>query len=145
MNKDYQRAPRGMARCWFASLGRCGTYLVTAAILCFTGCMGGSKDLIACGKVAWSGLRKVVDDRTERFLGKVKEETARCRGGEKAVESRGLPWVDWQNYWATGGAASKGPEGFWKLKHLSPNGRGIDGALLDLEYQRMELIKFNLF
>ena len=25
------------------------------------------------------------------------------------------------------------------------NGRGIDGALLDLEYQRIELIKFNLF
>ena len=29
--------------------------------------------------------------------------------------------------------------------HLSSNGRGIDGALLDLEYQRIELIKFNLF
>ena len=31
------------------------------------------------------------------------------------------------------------------LRHLSRNGRGIDGALLDLEYQRIELIKFNLF
>ncbi len=30
-------------------------------------------------------------------------------------------------------------------EHLYPNGRGIDGALLDLEYQRIELIKFNLF
>ena len=30
-------------------------------------------------------------------------------------------------------------------KHVLPNGRGIDGALLDLEYQRIELIKFNLF
>jgi len=28
---------------------------------------------------------------------------------------------------------------------LSPNERGIRGALLDLEYQRIELIKFNLF
>ena len=28
---------------------------------------------------------------------------------------------------------------------LSPNTRGINGALLDLEYQRMELLKFNLF
>ena len=26
-----------------------------------------------------------------------------------------------------------------------PNGRGIDGSLMDLEYQRIELIKFNLF
>src|SRR5256885_13809524 len=32
------------------------------------------------------------------------------------------------------------------LRHLlDRNTRGIDGALLDLEYQRMELIKFNLF
>ncbi len=30
-------------------------------------------------------------------------------------------------------------------KHLNPNGRGIDGALMDLEYQRMELLRFNLF
>src|SRR5581483_9442967 len=29
--------------------------------------------------------------------------------------------------------------------HLAPGQRGIDGALLDLEYQRIELIKFNLF
>ncbi|HEX9786943.1 MAG TPA: peroxidase family protein, partial [Candidatus Binatia bacterium] len=32
-----------------------------------------------------------------------------------------------------------------KLEILSPNSRGINGALLDLEYQRMELLKFNLF
>ena len=32
------------------------------------------------------------------------------------------------------------------LRHLTNrNTRGIDGALMDLEYQRMELIKFNLF
>ena len=32
------------------------------------------------------------------------------------------------------------------LRHLlDRNTRGIDGALMDLEYQRMELIKFNLF
>jgi hypothetical protein len=29
--------------------------------------------------------------------------------------------------------------------HLTPTERGIDGALLDLEYQRIEVIKFNLF
>ena len=53
-----------------------------------------------------------------------------------------LPWIDWQNYWATGDASSRSGS---LTTHLSPNGRGVDGALLDLEYQRMELIKFNLF
>ena len=28
---------------------------------------------------------------------------------------------------------------------IDRNKRGVDGALMDLEYQRMELIKFNLF
>ena len=32
-----------------------------------------------------------------------------------------------------------------KLGFLSPNRRGINGALLDLEYQRIELLVFNLF
>ncbi len=29
--------------------------------------------------------------------------------------------------------------------HLKKNGRSIDGALIDLEYQRIEMIRFNLF
>ncbi len=119
--------------------------LLFGGILILGGCASKPEDLVACGQVAWKGFRKVADDRTERFLGKVKEDTARCRGGEEALKSRSLPWVDWQNYWATRDAGSKGPEPLWKLRHLSPNGRGVDGALLDLEYQRMELIKFNLF
>ena len=31
------------------------------------------------------------------------------------------------------------------LGFLSPDRRGLNGALLDLEYQRIELLKFNLF
>ena len=73
----------------------------------------------------------------------MREDTARCRGGERAVAGRELPWIDWQNYWATGDAAVSRPARL--TGHLSANGRGIDGALLDLEYQRIELIKFNLF
>ena len=84
-------------------------------------------------------------ERTERFQGKVQEDTAKCRGGEKAVEFRSTPYVDWANYWATGDASSLYPGTSSIGGHLGPNGRGIDGALLDLEYQRMELIKFNLF
>lgn len=102
----------------------------------------------ACIETVNSGLLEIPDDRSQRFLGKVAESTARCRGGEKAVRYRAAPWVDWQNYYATGDAGSKkeGREAITLLgKHILPNGRGIDGALLDLEYQRIELIKFNLF
>lgn len=105
-------------------------------------------ELEACIDTAKGGLLEVPDDRSRRFLGKVKEDTARCRGGDKAVQYRHTPWVDWQNYYATGDASTKkeGREAITKLgEHLFPNGRGIDGALLDLEFQRIELIKFNLF
>src|SRR5499426_1971595 len=118
---------------------------IIVAMLFFAGCASKPKDLAACGRVAWKNFRQITEERVDRFHGKVQEDTARCREGERAVALRASPWIDWQNYWATGDIDSKGPEGFWKLKHLSPNGRGIDGALLDLEYQRMELIKFNLF
>lgn len=108
----------------------------------------GDSDTAACIDMARAGLRPVAEDRSRRFLGKVGEVTARCRGGDKAVRWRGTPWVDWSNYWATGDATSRGQgeEAATRIgRHLKPDGRGIDGALLDLEYQRIELIKFNLF
>lgn len=89
--------------------------------------------------------RKIAKERDDRFLGKVAEYTARCRGGERAVSFRGLPWIDWANYWATGDLSTTSKGVFANVGHLGANGRGVDGALLDLEYQRMELIKFNLF
>ena len=78
---------------------------------------------------------------------------ARCRGGANAVAKRNTPWLDWSNYWATGDASSRSEKSDSTvfpipplLKHLlDRNTRGIDGALMDIEYQRMELIKFNLF
>ena len=107
-----------------------------------------SSDVSACIEMARAGLLEVADDRTQRFLGKVDEATARCRGGDKAVAYRSTPWVDWSNYWAAGGASTlqEGREAITSLgEHLFPNGRGVDGSLLDLEFQRVELIKFNLF
>ena len=59
-----------------------------------------------------------------------------CRGGSTAVRQRPTPWVEWSNYFGT---ASK--QSTLDLRDQ----RGIAGALIDLEYQRMELIKFNLF
>src|SRR5574341_137949 len=116
--------------------------ILLGALLGLGGCATQRESLEACLRVAERGFRPVAEERAQRFLGKVREDTARCRGGDRAVEARGLPWVDWQNYWATGDASSLAPGS--RRGHLGANGRGIDGALLDLEYQRVELIKFNL-
>ncbi len=123
-------------------------YILLGVTVFLGGCANPKNDLEdaeSCVRLAAKGLRPVAEERTERFLGKVQEYTARCRGGDKAVEFRSEPWVDWSNYWATGDASSRAPESDIQKGHLNRNGRGIDGALLDLEYQRMELIKFNLF
>ncbi len=107
-------------------------------------CSNSPRDVVACGATAAAGLRAVASERTGRFLGKVHEATARCRGGEKAVERNRTPWVDWPNYWGTGGPTTRAPSlvPWWPV---APDTRGLRGALLDLEYQRIELIRFNLF
>jgi hypothetical protein len=115
----------------------CLAALTSALLGC--GISSDVKSAIDCVKVANQGLRPIALDRDHRFLGKVQEDTASCRGGEEAVGDRSLPWVDWQNYWGTRDAESKGSRGTGETH------RGVDGALLDLEYQRIELIKFNLF
>src|SRR5271165_4391907 len=96
----------------------------------------------ACAETAFTGLRPIADDRAQRFQGKVTQLTALCRGGTKAVQFRATPWIDFTNYWGTGDLSSL-PKGY--LSTSAPQFRGVSGALLDLEYQRIELIKFNLF
>ena len=54
----------------------------------------------SCVAYAFGSFREVAQNRSERFLGKVHEDTARCRGGEEAVKWRATPWFDWQRYWA---------------------------------------------
>jgi len=100
---------------------------------------------LACARMTAGGFRRIAEDRTDRFLAKVETDTARCRGGERAVHSQGSPFVDWANYWATGDAGSMAYGTTTIGSPLARNGRGIYGAVLDLEYQRVELIKFNLF
>jgi hypothetical protein len=119
--------------------------LLVGAALVVGGCTPADTEFEACMAMIASGFRPVAAERTQRFLGKVQEATARCRGGERAVAARSGPWTDWQNYWATGDAGSRAPRSSGKIVLLGPDARGIDGALLDLEYQRIELIKFNLF
>ncbi|MGH9655495.1 MAG: peroxidase family protein, partial [Bryobacteraceae bacterium] len=98
--------------------------------------------LKACAKMVLAGFRKIAPSRDLRFEGKVAEATALCRGGHQALLFRNTPWVDWSHYWGTGDEASL-PSKFLLSKAVAQ--RGVAGALLDLEYQRVELIKFNLF
>src|SRR5689334_2188872 len=97
----------------------------------------------ACRQLAKEGFRPIADDRKHRFLGKVKEFTALCRGGEGALALSKTPWTDWSTYWGAGDSSSRSSS--LLFGHLSRDGRGVDGALIDLEYQRIEMIKFNLF
>jgi Animal haem peroxidase len=102
-------------------------------------------DFGSCLAYFSAGFRHVAEHRAERFLGKVGEDTIRCRGGYDAAAWRAAPWLDWQRYWATGDAASQNTGLLSFIGFLSPNRRGISGALLDLEYLRIELLEFNLF
>jgi hypothetical protein len=91
-------------------------------------------------------MQTVAKTREQRFLGKVPDTTARCLGGKYAESLREGPWLDWPNYWAVSDATSRAPA--WLLAHakvIGPNAHGINGALYELELQRIELIKFNLF
>lgn len=102
---------------------------------------------IACVEMFFSGdFQHVAKTRDQRFLGKVPKTRARCLGGEHAVKFREGPWLDWPNFWATGDASSKAPMHLLAdAKYIGPNGHGITAALYELELQRIELIKFNLF
>src|SRR5689334_4559364 len=101
--------------------------------------------IASCVKTIAGGLPVIAAERTERFEGKVDEARARCRGGDTALREMKTPWVDWQNYWATGDADSKSARRDTGSFITDRNKRGVNGALIDLEYQRTELIKFNLF
>lgn len=99
---------------------------------------GLTTSLIGCADEISTGVRPIATSRDRRFLGKVQASTARCRGGDKAVSRRDVSWVDWANYYATGDGSTRA---FWPTR----NWRGVNGALIDLEYERVELIRFNLF
>jgi heme peroxidase len=91
-------------------------------------------------------IQTVAETREQRFLGKVPDTTARCLGGKHAESLREGPWLDWPNYWAAGDATSRAPAKLLAdAKVIGPNAHGINGALYELELQRIELIKFNLF
>lgn len=106
-------------------MNRKSSFVVLGAALLLGGFLGGC-------------FRPIAKERDQRFLGKVQENTAKRRGGEAAVERRAEPWVDWRNYYGTADEASV-PANSKRTE------QGVLGAIVDLEYQRIELIKFNLF
>lgn len=102
-----------------------------------------AQELQACQQLIDEDLKiKPPETRDQRFLGKVSEAAALCRGGQQAVLFRTAPWVDWSRYWGTGGVESL-PKDY--LSQKLPALRGVAGALIDLEHQRVNLIRFNLF
>lgn len=130
-----------LKRRWSVCAGLVGLVLLSACS------MDVAESEYACVKMLINkDIRRVGKTREQRFLGKVPETTAGCLGGKYAVAHREGPWLDWPNYWAAGDASTKAP--LYLLadaKFLGPNGHGINGALYELELQRIELIKFNLF
>jgi hypothetical protein len=134
-------------------IGRGSWCVIVAGLWVLGGCAGQSpfgtfvdstKD---CAEMLLQGdVQRVAKTREERFSGKVSDTTARCLGGKKAESLRAGPWQDWPNYWAAGDATSRAPARFLaNAKVIGPNAHGINGTLYELELQRIELIKFNLF
>jgi heme peroxidase len=118
------------------------------AYLLLAGCTGDvfTSELACVSTFMFWDVQRVAQTRTERFLGKVPETRARCLGGQYAVEHRKGPWLDWPNYWATRDESSRVPLRLLAdAKLVGPNAHGINAALYELELQRIELIKFNLF
>ena len=111
--------------------------IAVSLALVLSGCKK-ETSLLSCADELSEGVRPFARERDQRFLGKVQQNTARCRGGVRAVARRDVPWLDWSNYFATGGPGTRS-------SLFTRNHRGINGALIDLEYERVELIKFNLF
>ena len=108
-------------------------------LACLVLVLGSCKDtdLQGCIDDLADGPLPIPTTRDQRFQGKVRESTARCRGGDPATTFLSAPWVDWSNYHGAGDATSFSLE--------AQKFRGVGGALLDIEYERVELIKFNLF
>ena len=125
---------------------RIAAFIILSGVLSSAPSAGQEFGIIkACADSLNAGVRKIAPERTARFLGKVEESHARCRGDDAAVKFMRTPWVDWSNYWGAGDATSKSATHDAGPQILDRNTRGVNGALEDLEYQRMELIKFNLF
>jgi hypothetical protein len=130
------------------SVNRLALWSTVAGVSLVTACTGDvfTSEMACVSTVIFQDIQGVAQTRTERFLGKVPETRARCLGGQYAVDHRKGPWLDWPNYWAARDQFSRVPLRLLSdAKLIGPNAHGINAALYELELQRIELIKFNLF
>jgi len=127
---------------WMRGLG------AVAGLALLTTCSGDvlTSEMACVSTFLFRDIQHVAQVRTARFLGKVPETRARCLGGQYAIDNRSGPWLDWPNYWAARDESSRVPLRLLAdAKLIGPNAHGINAALYELELQRIELIKFNLF
>ena len=118
----------------------CGLLILLTGCLHRSARVNETRELAACSQTVLDGLMSIPETRDMRFLGKVSEPAAMCRGGQKAAQFRMTPWVDWSQYWGAGGVESL------PKNYLSPDGaqlRGVSGALMDLEYQDRKSTRLN--
>ena len=120
---------------------------VIAGFSLLTGCNEWKSEQLSCLEVLMQGnIQQVAKIREQRFLGKIPPKRAHCLGGDHAVALNSNPWSDWPNYWAAGDKTSLSMDApLFDTIFFNSNKRGIFGALYELELQRIELIKFNLF
>jgi Animal haem peroxidase len=132
-------------RRWLIAIVAGGVLLCGGGIGTRAAAQDGIAVVTACLEDLRAGLPLIAKERAARFDGKGTLAHVRCHGGAHAVDFMSTPWVDWENYWAAGDASSKSDRTEPGLSIFDRNQRGILGSLLDLERQRMELIRFNLF
>src|SRR4051812_8896335 len=102
---------------------------IFAALVSFTGCAPKDdasvkaelESLKACAEMAKGGLLQIAETRDRRFLAKVQEATAVCRGGAATLPLRVTPWVDWANYWGAADARSRMPAILKQAGALAPD------------------------
>lgn len=118
--------------------------IVLTGLLLLSGCDALEPEISCLSVLMQDDIQHVAKTREQRFLGKVTGRRAHCLGGDHAVALNRNPWLDWPNFWGTGDSLSLSSSPL-ASSFFGPNERGINSALYELELQRIELIKFNLF
>lgn len=127
-------------------MNRFSIAIALAGLLLVGGCDALESEISCLTVLIQGDIQRVAKTREQRFLGKIPERRAHCLGGDHAIAVLSQsPWLDWPNFWAAGDSSSLSPSTLLASTFLGPNERGINSALYELELQRIELIKFNLF
>ena len=125
-------------------MGHFPVVIALTGLLLLGGCDALESETSCLSVLMQGDIQRVAKTRERRFLGKITGKRAHCLGGDHAVVLSQNPWMDWPNFWGTGDSLSLSSSPL-AGSFFGPNERGINSALYELELQRIELIKFNLF